>query len=445
MPVDTEKMREYKESQQKGGEFLSFDEGETLVYVHPPCRDDDEHEPTAGMPFVPVGVHYDIGKTKSMVISLSPDDNPIIEHPFVKAELKKRKVRLTGEDPVKKAIDDGDMSDDEADAARLQTKYLWGMTPIGFRKMSKGAYVDLSQKPGIAIVGKMINEGLMDLFTEHGDITDPDAAVLVRICRTGSGRMKTKYEVKLDPDTAKKPKQLSKKERALLMKALGDDCDLFRLTANMIKSPAEVQAILDGVKIKVEEDEEDDEDELDETPPAKKKGAPAKAKKPAVKEVDEDDEDEEEEDEAPPAPKKTKAKKKPVEEDEDEEDEEEEEPPPRKKKAPVKEVDEDEEEEDDDEEDEEEEEAPPPKKRGRPPGKAAAKKPAVKEVDEDDEDEEEDEEEEDEPPPRKKASAKAKPAADDDDDDLDDLEKELEELEDDEEEEEPPPRKKAKK
>ncbi len=443
MPVDTEKMREYKESQQKGGEFLSFDEGETLVYIHPPCRDDDEHEPTTGMPFVPLGVHYSVGKTKSMVVSLDPDDNPIIEHPFVKTELKKRKVRLTGEDPVKKAIEDGDMSDDEADEARLQTRYLWGMTPIGFRKMSKGAYVDLSNKPSIAIVGKMINEGLMDLFTEHGDVTDPDAAILVRICRTGSGRLKTKYEVKLDPETAKAPKALSKKERALLMKALGEDCDLFRLTANLIKPPAEVQAILDGVKVKVEEDEEDDEDELDDTPAPKKRGRPpGKAtKKPVV----EEEEDDEEEDEEPPAPKKTKAKKKPV--DEEEEDDEDEEPPPRKakKKPVVKEVDEDDEEEDDDE-DEEEEEKPAPKK-----SKKVAKKPVVKEVDEDDEeeddeDEEEDDEdeEEDEPPPRKKASAKAKPA-DDDDDDLDDLEKELEELEDDEEEEEPPPRKKAKK
>ncbi|KKM17103.1 hypothetical protein LCGC14_1679160 [marine sediment metagenome] len=45
MPVKLDKMQEKYEEAQKG-DLWTPDEGETLLYVHPPCRDDDEHEPT---------------------------------------------------------------------------------------------------------------------------------------------------------------------------------------------------------------------------------------------------------------------------------------------------------------------------------------------------------------------------------------------------------------
>jgi hypothetical protein len=100
--VNVGKLGDYKDSQQKGGEFLQFPEGETLVRIHPPCRDGDKWEPTKDVPFVPLGVHYSVGKGNNMVVSLDPDDNPIIAHPFVEAELKKQKKRLTGKDPTRR-------------------------------------------------------------------------------------------------------------------------------------------------------------------------------------------------------------------------------------------------------------------------------------------------------------------------------------------------------
>jgi hypothetical protein len=447
--VDMDRMRKGYDEQQKGGDFVSFDPGETLLYIHPPCREGDEWEPTTGRNYIPITVHYGIGKNKGMAVSLDTEKNAILTHPWVKKLLKAKKVRITGDCPVAAALADGTLTDDDADEARPQTRFLWGVTVLKKRAKSSDPWNDVTPKPGVAFIGKQIFDGFMSMFFDHEDITDPKGAVLVRVKREGEKRT-TKYSVVAEPGSVKKPFPLPKSLAAALSKAMeeGGDCDLFRIAANLVKGTAEVQAMLAGGK--VDTDAEDfDADEEDEAPKGKKGKAVEKPKggKKAPPPED-DDEDEEDEDL----------------DDLDDEDDEEEAPPPKKGKAvekpkgkkapPPEDDDEDEEDEDLDDEDDEEEEAPKAKSKPAPAAKGKkAPPPEDEDEDEDEEDEDEDEEEEEAPkaksksksaPPAKSKDAKKKPAAEDDDEDLEDLEAALDDLDDDEEET-PPPKKKSKK
>ena len=295
--VDMGAMRKgYDEQQRGGGDYLSFEKGETLLYVHPPCRDNDKFPLTKGKNYVPVTVHYAVGKNERMVVGLDPETNPIIEHPFVQKVLAKRKVHLTGKCPMKKALDGGKMfSDEEADESRPQTKYLWGVTPLGFRKRSSDKWAEHEKQgqPAVVMAGKQIFDGIMECFFDHGDISDPRAAVLVRVIKTGKKRQ-TKYEVKIDPETSKEPRKLPKSTRAAIAKAMAEegDCDLFRVVGNMIKSPDEVIAIMKGVE--VDEDGDDDDGRK-----GKSMGKGAKSSKGKRRDEDEidDDEDDIEDDE----------------------------------------------------------------------------------------------------------------------------------------------------
>jgi len=365
--VDMKKMRGDYSKRQKSGEFWNPDVGDTVFYVCPPCRPKDKWEPTEGLNYVPVTVHYQVGKNNAMVVSLDSESNSIIDHPYVKAFLKKSKKRLTGKCPMREWLESDEPSDDESDGSRPQTKYLWTVVPIKHRSRKGDEWTKLEQIPRPYLAGKTVYDGIMEMFFECGDITESDGAILVRVNKSGKG-LKTKYKVDSDIQTLKKPMKLHSALVKKLAEALkeGGDCDLFRLVANMVKGPSEVEALLSGVKLAEDEDEDDMADE----------------------DGDEGEDDEEGEDEEP-------------EEDEEGEDEEPEE-------------DEDEEGEDEDEEPEEDEEG----------------EDEDEEPEEDEEGEDEDEEpEEDEEPAKKRKPLKKKPKAADTSDiesDLEALDAELE-------------------
>ncbi len=182
---------------------------------------------------------------------------------------------------------------------------MWGITPVLHRDKKAADWQKIEPEPSIALVGKTIYDGICEAFDENGDITDPSAAVFVRISRQGKTMTDTKYKVVGYGPTVREPKKLSKKLRSALIEALGvgGSCDLFNVFANMIRGNAEVQALLSGVKIEEDDDEEeidDDEKDIDDDD---------------EEEIEEDDDDDEEDDE-----------------DEVEEEEEEVEEKPKKKK-----------------------------------------------------------------------------------------------------------------
>jgi len=326
MGVNMKKMRRGYESQQRGGDFWNVPEGDSLVYVHPPCREEDEYEPTEGLNYIPVAVHYAVGKNNAMCVCLDSDNNPIIKHPFIKALLKKRGIKLDGNCPVCEAIQAGKMDADDGDRSRVQTRYLWGLTLLKHRGKSSQPWNKVAAKPAVAFVGKTVYDGLMEMFFDNGDITEMGAAILAKINRVGTGPTDTKYKVAADTESLKKPKKLAKRLRDMVLKALkeGGDCDLFRIVSQLIKSPEEVEAAMAGVKVELDEDDDDEDDIEDEEDTTEDDGAEEDEEEDAE---DDDDEDDEEDDE----------------DDDDEDDEEDDE-------------DDDEEDDEDDDEDEEDDE-----------------------------------------------------------------------------------------
>jgi hypothetical protein len=433
MAVDVKKMRKRAEEAQRGGEFLQIPQGQTKCYVHGVCREGDEQELTKGLNYIPLTVHYQVGKNDAMVVCLDPDKNPIVKHPFVRALLKKRKhvPKLDGTCPVCEEIEGGGMESDEADESRPQQKALWGITKIATRQRSSDEWRGDPFKPSAIIAGRSIHDGLMGAFgNAESDISDVENATLVILERKGKGKNDTRYKVELDAGTLRKPVALDGKTRKVLQKAMveGGDCDLFKIIANLIKGVPEVRAALSGVKLDDDEDDDDVDTDAEDTEEGAEDEDEHKHehKKPVDDDDDDDDEDsdDEDEDDGPKA-----KKKKPVDDDDDADegdssDDDEDEPKTKKKKKPVDDDDDDDGESSDDEDDEGEK----PKGKKKPVDdddedtdedgpKAKKKKPA--DDDEDSADEDEDE----------KPKGKKKPASEEDDDlGLDALDEELERI-----------------
>lgn len=412
MALDMKRMRQSHQENQRGGDIWNPPVGLTKVYIHPPCREDDKWEPTVGTNLITLGVHYGLGPNNGMGVCLEPERNPILQHPFLKKLLEEKKIKLPKMCPVERAISDGDLDSDDATRARLSTRYLFGVTPI-MQKTNRTAedWTALTPKPSVMLVGNTVYNGIMDEILENGDITDMNKAIFLIIGREGTKMMDTKYTVKADPTTVRKPMVLPAKLQSALNKALQPkgDCDLFKVVANMVKGSEELKLLMSGSKVSTgrgaSRDDEDEDEEIEEEDDAD--------------DVEEDEDLEDADEEEAPPPKKTKAAVAPVK---------------AKKAAVVEEVEEDEEEEDDEDELEEEDEPPPPpKKKTVAPPPAAKKKAAAPPPDEEDDDEDEEleeleeSEEEDEPvKPAKKAKA---PVDDDEDLGLDELDKELEAIE----------------
>lgn len=408
--VKVGKMRERHEESKRGGDFINFDEGDMKVYIHGTCRDDDDNELTEGLNYIPITVHYGLGKDRKFAVCLDPVANPILKHPWLRTYFKKKGLKLDGKCPVCAEIQSGSMSPDEANDARPQTKYLFGMTPLAKRSKPSEEWKEQSIKPGIALVGRTIYEGIVELYSDVGDVSELTSATLARIHREGKGKNDTKYKVVADAETTKTPLNI-KKNKALLAAltkalAIDGDCDLFRAAAGLVKSGPEVEAMMSGVKT----DDSDDDDDADDDDVETDDEA----------DLDKADVDEDDDEDALPEPKKTK-KKAVVEDEEDDEDEDEEEDEPvkakpkssSKKSKPVVEEDEDDEDDEDDE---------PVKAKSKP---AVKSKPKVEEPEDDEDEEEEDDEEEPAPKVTKKATKKVVVS---DDEALDELDAELDRM-----------------
>jgi len=264
--IDMKCMRRTYDENQRGGDIWTADVGVTMVYIHGQCREDG-HEPTKGLNHVPVVVHYGLGRDgRQMVVCLDQERNPIVTHPFVKAYLKSKGVKIGKKCPVCRAIESGEMDADQADRSAPTTRFLWGVTPIAHKpsKSSEG-WNKLTPKPQCTFVGSTLYNGFMDLFFENGDITDLDQATFALIYRTGKGQYDTKYEVKIDPATLKSPKKIPGALRRVLIKSVSKDgdCDLFRIVANMVKSTEDIKGLLSGATVDTSEGDDDDFDEGD--------------------------------------------------------------------------------------------------------------------------------------------------------------------------------------
>lgn len=273
MPIDTKRMNKRREDVKKasgktGGDLYTFEPGETKVYLHPQSYPEDDHELTRGYNFIEIVQHYGVGGKKGGVVCLDPETNPIINHPLVRKFLAARKnpVKLPKDCtcPVCTAGQNGELTEEEQARQRAQPKWLFGLTPMAYRKSKDDEWARQKFEPRVHIAGVTIFNGLTGEMIDAApdDITDPKNATLVVVIRTGKEFGSTEYDVKSDRETARKPMSLDKGQRRVIAEAVKPEgpCDLFKVVANLIKSPAEVKAQMVGVKVAEDEPEGDDED-----------------------------------------------------------------------------------------------------------------------------------------------------------------------------------------
>jgi len=256
MALKLDKMKKAFQDSKRGGEFWSPDEGETRVYLMPPCRPDDTHEPTDGLNYVPVGVHFSVGKDNSMVLCLDHEKNQILNHPFVKEFLAPKGKKLDPNTicPICKALAEGRFNEEESKEQRFNMRFLWGVVPVDYTRKIGGAPVQLPLTPSPYMTGSMVFDGFMKAIVEVGDITDFESAVLVKITKAGNG-IGTKYQVSADIESVRKPLKLDKAMKRLILDSIKPEgaCDLFKLAANLVKSQKEIEAMITGIKVAEEE------------------------------------------------------------------------------------------------------------------------------------------------------------------------------------------------
>lgn len=287
MGIDAEKMRKRAEEREAesgfGGTYYKFKQGQTLCYVCPPSEGYTESELTDGYPYLEVVMHYNVGPNKRPVPSLS---QALLQHPALARSLAARKKggfdpSEVTEDPVADALAAGTLSDECVASSR----YYWSLIPWAHRESAGKPWQPLPHKPVPLIASITMQKGLEGAVVEAQldaglDITDPEAAVFVVVDRKGTDK-KTKYDVKLDTRTSRKPEKLPADVVSAVQKAIaeGGSCNLFRIAANNFKSPDKARAIVEGIETDDDDEERTDgvavtEAPADEAPPEAGEGTP---------------------------------------------------------------------------------------------------------------------------------------------------------------------------
>lgn len=291
MAVNVEKMKQEREKRKSGGELWDAPQGETNIYVAPPTRPEDD------MPYLEARVHYGLGKKgKAMAFCLEPAECALLGNPAFKEQLKALGKDLSGGCVVCERNDRGEwVSGDPEQDGRVQSRWLWIIAPISHRGSPSGSFAPWGQPNDVKgfFVGYRVWDQISDLFGAAGDITDPDAATLVKVSRTGV-KMQTQWVCSGDFETIKKPLKLPPGLRDAIAKATkpGEPFDPYRILAGMARPRADVEKLFkDGGEAEYEAGDDDKPDDKDAKPsnsnaqyaPPPGKGKPADKSKQATK------------------------------------------------------------------------------------------------------------------------------------------------------------------
>lgn len=295
--IDLESMRRDRKRADKpkfdGIDILTFEELEYLVYITPPV-----HGTT---PYVEVQAQYQIGPNKRQILNASSLEGD----PGFLAALEARD--LSWDD----VAEGWEMAEAYAKANRgnkriqLKDKWYFGCVVLATRRSSRDDW-EWEDKPEFQAIaaGKTIFNGITDVFFDEGDITDPDAAILIRITRKGQ-KLETEYTIRVDSDSLREPHQLDPDLWDRLEKQLvpGGDADLMRLVAQLVRSSEKVEAVLDGT------DGDNDEESEESSRSGGRAGSrvssrPASSRRRSAKADDDEDDDED----SPPPRRRARSK-----------------------------------------------------------------------------------------------------------------------------------------
>lgn len=255
--------RKLKE-RQEGKLWGKIEEGEYLCYVHPILYPNDTHEHTGGFNFIEVAMHYGLGGQKNAQMCLDYKANPILSHPLLQSFVANREKNAFKITPklrceVCEKMETGEITDRKN---KQQLKWLLGMTPVWYRKSKSDPWTRLKFNPKFLIAGPQIFNGYMnsfiDLANDEIDPTVMEAAVFMKLTRTGTDFNTTEYSVTTDIGSARKPVKLDKAQRAILAKVVKPkgDLDLFAIAASFTKSPRQISDLIAGVSERNADDEQ---------------------------------------------------------------------------------------------------------------------------------------------------------------------------------------------
>jgi hypothetical protein len=271
MGIDLDKVRqrrdEARSDSDRGGKLWKLDEGDYKVYLHGLVHSEDDFAFTAGLNFLQVVMHYGVGK--GGVVCLDPERNPVILHPLIRDHVKGRKnldITPRTRCPICEAFATSKekLSEEMVEAVagigekhRRTKRWLLGMTPMYHRAPRLRDWKRLPFEPKVYLSGTTVFDGVCSEMDDSGDIdlTALDPVVLLQVSRTGKDFSNTDYKVSIDKDTLRKPTKFDEAQRAAIEDAVrvGGHCDLFRVIANWIKTPDQMEAALLGIDAEEEE------------------------------------------------------------------------------------------------------------------------------------------------------------------------------------------------
>jgi len=242
----------------EGGSYLQLKEGDTDLYLCPPCREDDE------LPYLDLLIHWNVGQGPLMC--LDAKRNTIMTNPkFIKAaKSAKRAIETKKGCPVCNEITSKSLWDTDRDrAAKIYARsaFPWNTIPIRHRTKASEPWTNLQPALKPWTMPKTLWEAITDLIMERPDMIDPDAAVFIRVNRKGTGT-KTQYNVSFDSESLAKPVKLSKPYRALIRKSqeVGGEGDLYLKSSEMLAGYDELEAAISGIELEEEKGGDGDDE-----------------------------------------------------------------------------------------------------------------------------------------------------------------------------------------
>lgn len=255
MAIDTKRVRERRnraKSQRGGSDLWKVPEGTTKVFLHGSTRPDDKHpELEGGINWIEVQLH------DRLQMCLNPKNNPILTHPELIKLLKEKKTPVVLSKktvcPTCAKLERGELKGDQASKNTLRIQSLWSFTPMWFMRLGGSEFQRVPFEPVIYLAGNTIFDDITEQLAQlsPGDPCDPNAATLMNIERVGTTFSTTDYKVRADIETIRKPLKLDKAQRGIVAEATkpGGRCDLLKIVANWVKTPAEMEASLAGVPV----------------------------------------------------------------------------------------------------------------------------------------------------------------------------------------------------